>query len=344
VTVGFDLTQDAGLLDLLDHAAAWQHALAARKPLSAKTFLARAELDSATDTTGLAAAVAALAKELGAASAAELKAWGIGGIDAAAGRVAAGRVAAAASISDPIKAAGVLLGGPAVVEGSLDSLPSDISASVGDQKSVLGPREGVLARWLLDSARVRPVAASLNGALLRDDLAGSPSLESWAAQSPAAPYAASVDAASARAWVGLPFPAALGAAPVTSVVLVGDNAGGAVTGIELDAWTEIIPNPTGTAAVTANLSAPDARAPNVILLAAPPDISKPWTQSSLLSVVDEALELADCRMVDLDAARRVPGLLPAVYIAEFDADDVGMRRFLNLANEFPVRWVAKGAQ
>ncbi len=116
---------------------------------------------------------------------------------------------------------------------------------------------------------------------------------------------------------------------------------GAVTGIELDAWTEVVPNAAGAGAVTANLTAPDARAPNVILLAVPPDTSKPWTTEALLSVVDEALELADCRMVDLDATRRVPALLPAVYLAEFDEDDLGIRHFLNAANQFPVRWVAK---
>jgi hypothetical protein len=342
VTVGFDLTLDADLLDLLDHAAGWQSALAGRKPLSADTFVARAQLNSVTDTSALAATVASLAQELGSAAPAALKAWGIGGADATAARAAAdGRVAAAASISDPVKAAGVLLGGPAVVEGSLSSLPPDIGASVGDQTSVLGPRQGVLARWLQDSARVRPIAESLSGALLRDDLAGSAPIGSWAAQSPASPYESTVNAASARAWVGLPFPAALGAGPATSAVIVGDNVNGAVTGIELDAWTEVVPNRDGTAAVTANLTAPDARAPNVILLAVPPDITKPWTQEALLSVVDEALEIADCRMVDLDATRRVPGLLPAVYVAEFDENDLNIRHLLNVATEFPVRWVAK---
>ncbi len=125
------------------------------------------------------------------------------------------------------------------------------------------------------------------------------------------------------------------------MVIVGDDASGAVTGIELDAWTEVVPDAAGTAAVTANLAAPDARAPNVILLAVPPDSSTPWTQESLLSVVDEAMELADCRMVDLDATRRVPALLPAIYLAEFDENDVGIRRFLSAAADFPVRWVAK---
>jgi len=342
-TVGFDLTLDAALLDLLDHAAAWQQTLAGRRPLSADTFVARAQLAAPSDASGLAAIVASLARELSAASPAALKAWAIGGPDAiATRRAAADRVAAAAAISDPVKAAGVLLGGPAVVEGSLASLPPDIITTVSNQQSVLGPRQGVLARWLQDSARVRPAAGSLSEALLRDDLAGRAPVGSWAAQTPAAPYVASVDAASARRWVALPFPAGLGDAPVTSAVIVGDDVSGAVTGIELDAWTEVVPNTAGTGAVTANLTAPDARAPNVILIAVPPDTSKPWTTEALLSVVDEAVELADCRMVDLDATRRVPTLLPAVYLAEFDENDLGIRHLLNVANQFPVRWVAKG--
>jgi hypothetical protein len=341
-TVGFDPTLDADLLNLLDHAAAWHHALAGKSPLSADTFLARAQLNAPSNMSSLAAPVQALALDLGAASPAALKAWGIGGLDDTAARKTAGdRVAAAAAISDPVKAAGLLLGGPAVVEGSLASLPADIVTGLGDQRSVVGPRQGVLARWLQDSARVRVAAASLNDALLRDDLAGRASLDLWAAQSPAAPYVTTVDTAAARGWVGLPFPAALGDDPVTSAVFVGENVNSAVTGIVLDAWTEVIPNAAGTGAVTANLMAPGARAPNVILLAVPPDITKPWTTEALLSVVDEALELADCRMVDLDATRRVPALLPAVYLAEFDENDLEIRHLLNVSSQFPVRWVAK---
>ncbi len=341
VTVGFDPAIDVELLDLLDHAAAWQRVLAARKPLTAETFVSRAALESLADTSGAAATVASLATELATASAAALKAWGIAGDDATARAAAAARVAAASALSDPVKAAGVLLGGPAVVEGSLAALPADIRTTLDDQAALLGSRAGALARWLQDSARVRSPIAQLNQAMLRDDLAGGTPVRSWAAQSPAAPYADTVAAASASFWVGLPFPDALGAAPVASIVIVGDDAGGAVTGIELDAWTEVVPEPSGTAAVTANLAAPDARAPNLILLAVPPDTSTPWTQESLLSVVDEALELADCRMVDLDATRRVPALLPAIYLAEFDENDVGIRRFLNVATTFPERWVAK---
>ena len=187
---------------------------------------------------------------------------------------------------------------------------------------------------------MRPAVEALQDALLRNDVAGGPAVGAWAAQSPAAPWTDGVEPSSALRWVGLPFPAALAAPPVTSAVVVGDDATGTVTGIELDAWTEVVPYPAGAAAVAANLSAPDARAPNVILLAVPPDTTKQWTETSLFSVVEEALELADCRMVDLDAARRVPGFLPAAYLSEFDAADVGLRKFLGLAHTFPSRWVS----
>jgi hypothetical protein len=343
VTVGFDLTTDAALLDLLDHAAAWQQALAGGTPLSVDTFVARSTLAAPSNAPSVAAVVASLSQELAAASTAALKAWGIGGLDdATAKQAAAARVAAAASMSDSVKAAGVLLGGPAVVEGTLASLPADVVTCLGDQTSLLGPRHGVLARWLQDSARVRTAARNLNDALLRDDLAGAASVGSWAVQTPAAPYAAGVDAASARLWVGTQLPAALADAVVTSAVLVGDQVSGAVTGIELDAWTEVIPNATGTGAVTANLAAPSARAPNLILLAVPPDVSKPWSSDALLSVVDEALELAQCRLVDLDATQRVPALLPAIYLDEYNDSDLDIHHLLSTAKQFPVRWVAKG--
>lgn len=340
--IGFDLDQDADLIDLLDHAAAWQRTLAAKKPLSELTFAARASLDAPEQFGALNARVEELAGDL-ADPAADLVAWGIGGMDAAEARAAAAaRIAAAAALGNPIEKAAALMGGPAVVEGTLGAPPADLQTCIGSQEKLLGRPKGTLARWIQDSARVRPAAAALAGALLRDDLAGAEPLDIWAAQSPAAPYDEGVDPALAMSWAGLAHPHALGPAPVVCALIVGDEPGGTVTGIELDGWTEIVPSPTGTAAIAANLSAPDARAPNIILMAVPPDAEEPWTEEALLSVVDEALELADCRMVDLDSTKRVPALLPACYLAEFDEDDLGLRHFINAAQFFPTRWVAKG--
>lgn len=287
VTVGFDPVTDGALLDLLDHATAWHRALANRRPLTAETFVARAQLVSGAST-------------------------------------------------DPLDAARALVGGPAVVEGSV-ALPTEIQTCISDQAALLGSRKGAMTCWLQDSARVRPAAAALGEAMLQGDLAGRPALDAWAAQSPAAPYG---DAA-AKGWVGLPFPSALGDAPTTSVAIIGESVAGTVTGIELDAWTEVIPASSGNAAVTANLRAPSARAPNAILIAVPPDPRAAWTNASMFSVVDEALELAACRMVDLDATRRVPALLPAAYVAEYDPNGLDVRKLLGAAATFPSRWVAE---
>jgi hypothetical protein len=176
----------------------------------------------------------------------------------------------------------------------------------------------VIEGWLSDTGRVRTAARALDDALLADDLGGRNALPLTAVQAPAAPYVSDVAAERARQWLGLPFPGVLGSQPALSLAMVGDASGPELVGLELDAWVEVVPDRTGAGAVAANLSAPDARAPNTILLAVPADVSREWTQDALFSVVDEALDLARCRMVDLDASKRVPQLLPACFVADYD--------------------------
>ena len=144
VTVGFDLTLDAELLDLLDHAAAWQHALAGAEAACRPRRSSRAR--SSIRVTGHLeprrhGRVARARAQCRVAGRAE----GLGNrrTDATAARAAAdGRVAAAAAISDPVKAAGVLLGGPAVVEGSFEQSAARTSA----RPSAIRPPSSVRAR------------------------------------------------------------------------------------------------------------------------------------------------------------------------------------------------------
>ncbi len=349
-TVGFDLSVDGPLVDLLDHAAAWHAALASRQPLGKETFAARSQQTASADLSALAATVKTMSTELSSAPAKALAAWGIGGSSTAAGAEVQRRLAAVAQATDARAAAQALFGGPVVVEGSVASLPADIATSLGDQAGLLGSAGGAgtdgtgtggMARWLQDSGRVRDAADALVHALLLGDLEGRAQLGIRAAQSPAEPYETGVASAEKRRWVGARLPARLGRAPVTSVAVVGEvPASGPVVGIELDSWTEVVPAPSGSAAVAANLSAPDARAPNVILLAVPPDTQSRWTTESLFSVVDEAVELAGCRLVDFDGARRAPLFLPAAYIAQYD--DTGANRLLQIvekADAFPGRYL-----
>jgi hypothetical protein len=344
-TVGFDLSVDGPLVDLLEHAAAWHAALASRQPLGSETFAARSQQTASADLSVLAATVKAMSSELSSAPPKALAAWGIGGSSTAASAEVQRRLAAVAAAKDARAAAQALFGGPVVIEGSVAALPADVATSLGDQAGLFGAAggSGDMARWLQDSARVRDAAGALVHALLLDDLEGRPQVGVHAAQSPAEPYEAGVASADKRRWVGAQLPVRLGRAPVTSAVVVGEvPASGSVVGIELDAWTEVVPSSSGSAAVAANLSAPDARAPNVILLAVPPDAQSQWTTESLFSVVDEAVELAECRLVDFEGARRAPLFLPAAYIAQYD--DTGANQLLQIvkkANAFPGRYIFK---
>ena len=227
-------------------------------------------------------------------------------------------------------AARALFGGDAVLTGRAP-LPAAVTAALADQTPLGVAGTGAIEGWLADTARVRTAARALDDALLADELADRPALPLGAAQTPAAPYAADVPADLAQQWLGLPFPADLGTYPAVSVVLVGDAPAGEVVGLELDAWVEQVPDRTSAGAVAANLSAPDARAPNAILLAVPADVTRPWTQDALFSVVDEALELARCRMVDLDASKRVPQLLPACFVADYEEPTTWVQRLGSLS-------------
>ena len=181
---------------------------------------------------------------------------------------------------------------------------------------------------------MRDSARALDEALLHGELRGVGEVAVTAGQTPAA-----------GPWVGQAFTSPLGRDPVVSFVALHDDqapAAGPVVGIELDGWVEVVPEKGGAGAVAANLASPDSRAPNTVLLAVPSDVEAPWTQEALFSVVDEALELAECRLVDLDASRRVPGVLPAIYISEYD-DDVKWRDLLHQRLDFPGRFVTKGA-
>ncbi len=337
--LALDPEQDGDLVELLEHAARWHQALAGRRPVSHGTFRPRGvdpaagEPATAGDDGGALAAVIARADALEAADHDTLLWWGVDPRlgPAEARTVVTRRLAEARAASDAESAARILFGGDSVVTGAVS--PTTAAPWTADQKA-LGVTRGELTGWMQDTARVRDAARALDEALLHGELRGLGEVSVTAGQTPLA-----------GPWVGKAFPDPLGRDPVVSFVALHDDeapAAGPVVGIEVDAWVEVVPEKGGAGAVAANLSSPDSRAPNTVLLAVPADVTAPWTQESLFSVVDEAIELAECRLVDLDASRRVPGVLPAIYVSEYD-DDVKWRDLLHQRLDFPVRFVTKGA-
>ncbi len=340
--IGVDPSVDGVLIDLLAHAAAWHRALAGRAPLDASTFTLRAD-GAASVPTGPLDAVHALATALATAAPtdpAELALWGIAvapGSDPAA--EVARRVAATQAATDAVSAAKALFGSDAVTTGEVADIPAPIATTLADQAGLGTDGNGAVDGWLQDTARVRAAARDLDEAVLLGELDGLGRPPLVAGQTPSEPYVDAVAVADARRWVGLRFPADLGRQPALSVVVAGPAATPLI-GLELDAWAEVVPDTTGAGAVAANLTAPDARAPNTILLAVPADVSVPWTRDALFSVVDEAIELAACRLVDLDASKRAPALLPAVYVADFD-DSAHLVDTVRAVADFPNRYVER---
>ena len=103
----------------------------------------------------------------------------------------------------------------------------------------------------------------------------------------------------------------------------------AVSGLMIDEWIEVIPNARETAAVAFHHNEPNARAPQAVLIAVPPDERPTWEPETLEAILLETLELAKLRAVDLTALQGAAGkeeaalpvqLLPALYFASNAAD------------------------
>ena len=88
----------------------------------------------------------------------------------------------------------------------------------------------------------------------------------------------------------------------------------------VDEWLEIVPNAQETTALTFQFDAPDACAPQSVLLAVPPIPGKDWTAELLRRVLMETLDLAKLRAVDTGSLGSAAQFLPGLYLA-FNIED-----------------------
>lgn len=117
--------------------------------------------------------------------------------------------------------------------------------------------------------------------------------------------------------------------PPARVFLDSQKRPAPVSGLMIDEWIEVIPHAKETAAVAFHHNEPNARAPQAVLIAVPPDDRAAWEPETLEAILLETLELAKLRAVDLTALQGasaeeagLPGqFLPALYFASNAAGD-----------------------
>jgi hypothetical protein len=103
----------------------------------------------------------------------------------------------------------------------------------------------------------------------------------------------------------------------------------------VDEYTETVPGPATTTAVSFNFDAPGARPPQTVLLAVPPVAGTSWSIDMLAGVIGETLDLAKVRMVDLSAVAWAGRFVPTLYLTDGDVGngvDLPMREIIVRAN------------
>jgi hypothetical protein len=193
----------------------------------------------------------------------------------------------------------------------------ELASGLARQGTLEGADLPGIMTWLRRLARVRPSLGEFHDLALAMELR----------DGPAAPTLRAVQAPSTAA--GEPWAVNVRPGPVQRTVLLqapahlrGDKP---LCGWLIDAWTERIPgltsfsgpdisSSTELAGLTFHYNQPDARAPHTILIAVPPDASKPWTGEMLLHILQETFDLARIRSVEhRDLPRRTP-IVPTTYV------------------------------
>jgi hypothetical protein len=171
--------------------------------------------------------------------------------------------------------------------------------------------------WLADVAGVRSGAGRISTALQGlEALAADGLPDTWRI----------LDPAPGGAWAAtLSADDLAGTGPATTVVLRTGNQSAiasGVSGLVVDEWVEVVPQPVAATSVAYQAEAPTARAPQAVLLGLAPNRTQGWTVESVVDLALEALSWSQLRTVDAEHAAWLGRMLPAVVLPDGDATDV----------------------
>jgi hypothetical protein len=167
------------------------------------------------------------------------------------------------------------------------------------------------ARWLMQLTHIRPALSRLDAAMGLAQVLGGAAVPAPTLLLGQLPLVA------ADKWLGLGIdpanPPAKGRVALACLTQGDPLAQTPYAGLLIDEWPERIPSTQETATVAFHYEEPKARAPQALLLGVCPDTRTTWDDDLMLGILQETLELAKIRKVDLDSMQRVGQILPALY-------------------------------
>jgi hypothetical protein len=187
-----------------------------------------------------------------------------------------------------------------------------IQAAFGQSTSLVASDPVAPARWLNQLTHVRAAISRLDEAQALAQMLNAGALTP-------APLLGQLPQQPGDRWLGLPIdpsnPPAKGRVAFACFTQGDPVTETSYAGLLVDEWPERIPSTDERAAVAFHYEEPKARAPQTLLLAVCPDSRPAWDDDLISSVLQETLELAKIRTVDLDSVLRVGQILPALYFA-----------------------------
>jgi hypothetical protein len=188
-----------------------------------------------------------------------------------------------------------------------------LQSAFGQSAALVSSDPAAPARWLMQLTHVRPAISRLDGAVSLAQVLGGTAVS--------APklLLGQLRLIPGDRWLALPIdpanPPEKGRVALACLTQGDPLNQSRYAGLLVDEWPERIPSTQENAAVAFHYEEPKARAPQALLLAVCPDSRQSWDDDLMLGTLQEALELAKIRSVDLDSVQQVGQILPALYFA-----------------------------
>jgi hypothetical protein len=190
---------------------------------------------------------------------------------------------------------------------------ASLQNAFGQSASLVAADPVAPARWFLQLTHVRPAISRLDAGLSLAQVLGGVEI------APPKLLLGQLRVIPGDKWLALPIdpanPPEKGRVAFACLAQGDPVSQNTYAGLLVDEWPERIPSTKENAAVAFHYAEPKARAPQALLLGVCPDTRETWDDDLILGILQEALELAKIRTVDLDSIRQVGQILPALYFA-----------------------------